>query len=248
MNFLKDINFSKDIINIFTINLRTLENYLPKLLTYLSDKEKIQAKTFLLKKLKDHYIASHGLLRILLGKYLSCSPSQVEYTYNEFQKPLCKNNQNLYFNMSHSHEYACYAFCLNYPIGIDIEYLNPKIEVNNLLPVSTTQAESFIFNTLKENDKFYLFYKMWTTKEAFLKALGLGLSYSLSSIETTILPKEKFKVIQCHGINETEMGKKWTFFPLNFLPGYLGVIAVKKKASYINMINLSSSNFKRISC
>ena len=96
MNFLKNINFSKDIINIFTINLRSLEAYLPKLLTYLSNKEKVQAKAFLLKQLRDRYIASHGFLRILLGKYLSCSPSQVEYFYNEFQKPLCRNNQNLY--------------------------------------------------------------------------------------------------------------------------------------------------------
>ena len=145
--------------------------------------------------------------------------------------------------MSHSREYACYAFCLNHSIGIDIEFLNSKIEINDLLPMITTQAEFFIFDTLKENDKFYLFYKMWTTKEAFLKALGFGLSYSLSSIETTILPREKFKVTQCHDINETEIDREWTFFPLNFLSHYLGAVAVKKKASHINMINLDALKF-----
>ena len=243
MNFLEKIDISKDIINVFTIDLRVLETYLPKLITYLSDEEKIQAHNFLFEYLKSRYIASHGFLRILLGKYLSCSPSQVEYTYTEFQKPLCKNNPNLHFNMSHSHEYACYAFSFNHEVGIDIEFMNPKIETNDLLSIVTTPEEMFIFDKLDQNDKFYAFYKTWTIKEAFLKALGIGLSHSLSNIETTILPRERFGVIRCDDIPEKELAKEWTFSPIISLSNYLGAIAVKKKEAHINMISLDSLKF-----
>ncbi len=243
MNVLEKITFSEDAVEVFTINLKKLYPYLPKFTMYLSEKEKFQANGFLLEHLKNNYVASHGLLRILLGNFLSCSPSEVEYTYNEFQKPLCNTDQNLYFNMSHSHEYACYAFSFDHEVGIDIEFMESKIGINELLPMITTQEEFFIFDQLKENDKFYLFYKTWTTKEAFLKALGFGLSYSLSSIETAVLPREKFKVLQCHGINEKEMDKKWTFFPINLIPDYLGAVAVKKNNAYINMTSLDSLDF-----
>ena len=159
------------------------------------------------------------------------------------QKPLCKNNPNLYFNMSHSHEYACYAFSFNHQVGIDIEFMNTKIEVEDLLSIVTTPEEMFIFDRLDQDDKFYTFYKAWTLKEAFLKALGIGLSHSLSNIETTILPRERVGVIRCDDIHEKELAKEWTFSPIISLSNYLGAIAVKKKRAHINMISLDSLKF-----
>lgn len=243
MNILKKITFSKDAIEVFAVNLKNLDPYLPKLITYLSEKEKNQANEFRFEHLKSNYVSSHGVLRILLGNFLSCDPSEVEYTYNEFQKPLCKNNQNLYFNMSHSHEYAYYAFSFDHEIGIDIEFIESKIEINDLLPMITTQEEFFIFDQLKEKEKFYFFYKTWTLKEAFLKALGFGLSYSLSSIETAVLPREKLKVLRCYGMSEKEMDKEWTFSSIDLIPDYQGAIAVKKTRAHINMTSLDLSHF-----
>ncbi len=243
MNFLKQITRSKDIINVFSVDLTKLNPYLPKLINYLSHEEKSQANNFLFEHLKNRYVASHGLLRVLLGKYLSFSPSQVEYTYNEFQKPLCKQDPNLYFNMSHSNEYACYAFSFNHQVGIDIEFMDTKIEVEDLLPIIATLNESFIFKSLDKKEKFYSFYKIWTIKEAFLKALGLGLSHPLSNIETTILPRERFEVIRCNDMSEKELSKEWSFSPIGSLPGYLGVVAIQRAEAQINTILLDSVNF-----
>ncbi|MBS0184840.1 MAG: 4'-phosphopantetheinyl transferase superfamily protein [Proteobacteria bacterium] len=231
----------------FTINLKKLDSYLPKLLMYLSEKEKIQADKFQFEHLKSSYVASHGLLRILIGNYLSCSPSQVEYTHNEFQKPLCKNNQNLYFNMSHSHEYACYAFSFGHEVGVDIEFMDSTIGIDDLLPLITTQEELLIFNTFNKKDKSYLFYKTWTIKEAFVKALGFGLSCPLSNIDTTILPRKKFEVVRYNTIRKKEIDKEWTFSSIDLIPDYLGAVAVKKNNSYINMRSLDSLDFSKLS-
>lgn len=238
MNRFEKIVFSKNNTNIVIVNLKNIKSYSSKLIMYLSPKERFQANKLIFKHLRNNYIVSHGILRILLGKYLCCSPSQVEYLYNDYQKPLCKNDQSIYFNISHSHEYACYAFCLNRPIGIDIEFIDNKISMSNLLPIIATQQEFFIFDKLEEYDKIYSFYKIWTTKEAFLKALGFGLSFPLSNIETTILPKAKFEVIRCHNMSKKEIYEEWTFSSINFLSGYLGTIAVKKKNAHINIISL----------
>ena len=93
MQFIKGIICSKNLVNVVVINLDTLEMYLSDFMTYLSDEEKIQASKFSFDHLKKHYILSHGLLRALLGIYLSVPPSKVGYTYNEFGKPLPMDTQ-----------------------------------------------------------------------------------------------------------------------------------------------------------
>ncbi|MBS0185565.1 MAG: 4'-phosphopantetheinyl transferase superfamily protein [Proteobacteria bacterium] len=231
--------FSSDNVTIFILNLKDLRVCVPLLTMYLSDAEKEKAKKFLFDYLKEDYLISHGILRILLSQYLSCAPFDVQYVYNDFQKPFCKNNPKLHFNISHSKDVICYAFSYDHEIGIDIEFMDNKIPIKNLCSLIASQKELKIYNKVNK-DKVYLFYKLWTLKEAFLKALGTGLSRSPSNIETTILPKEIFKVIQMRD-SEEEIKKNWTFCPLHTLPNYLGAVAVRKKNAFVNIINLTSS-------
>ncbi|WP_032112353.1 4'-phosphopantetheinyl transferase family protein [Candidatus Paracaedibacter symbiosus] len=230
---------SENVINVISINLDKFEKYISTFSSYLSSEEKERADKFVFAHLKKRYIISHGFLRILIGKYLSLPPSEVDYAYNEFLKPLSKQNADLYFSMSHSHNVACYAFSFHHNIGIDIEYKNNDLEVKDLGPAIMTHNESLVFEKLNKIDKLQLFYKTWTIKEAFLKALGVGLSYPLSRIETTILPKDEFKVVKLYDIKE-EL-EEWSFFSITSLPCYLGAVAIRKKETKINFINIRPS-------
>lgn len=241
MRFYKKIIFPTDETNALFVSLSELETYLSILFSYLSCEEKTRVSKFLCEPLKRRYIISHGFLRFLLGECLSIFPSKVEYSYNKFQKPLCKQDPNLYFNMSHSNNYVCYVFSFNYKVGIDIEFINNIFKIEDLLPSIAAPEEALAFDKLHEADKAYLFYKMWTIKEAFLKALGIGLSYPLSDIETTILPREKFKILTFDGSKKVQ--NEWTFMPIKFIPGYLGTVTVEKENEKINFHTLTSLCF-----
>ena len=93
---------------------------------------------------------------------------------NENKKPL---SNDIYFNISHSHDYVILAISNKYNIGIDIELKNDKRE---------DRLKNFICNKeeldfIKENDDFY---KIWTSKESLLKCVGTGLVNDLKKVNS----------------------------------------------------------------
>lgn len=136
---------------------------------------------------------------------------------------------------------SCLDFSYSYRAGIDIEFIKNIPKIESLFSSIASVQEMLIFEKQNEIDKIYFFYKTWTIKEAFLKALGVGLTYPLSDVETTIIPKERFKVLKFDANKEPLTG--WTFMPIKFIPDYLGTVAVEKKNEKINFHTFSSLFF-----
>jgi 4'-phosphopantetheinyl transferase len=242
MHLFNKIIFSGKEALLVIINLKKMKDHVSKLFDSLSHEEKTIANNFLFDHLKKRYTISRGVLRFLLGKFLALPAEKVEFDYNEFKKPLSAQNPNLYFNVSHSQDISCYGFFMNNPIGVDIEFMDDKIELDSILPFITSPAEALIFNNISVKGKVFLFYKMWTIKEAYLKALGIGLTLPLTNIETTILPKEKFEVIKDLNTCEEEAASDWTFLPINSIHGYLGSVVIKKPNVSLHIITLDPSH------
>lgn len=241
MNFNKKNIFSYNETDVFLFTIQELDPYFLTLFSYLSYEEKIRMNRLLHESLKRKYVISHGFLRLLLGKYLALFPSNVQYNYNEFKKPFCSQDPNLYFNMSHANNYIAYVFSHSYKAGIDIEFIKNIPKIESLFSSIASPQEVLIFEKQNEIDKIYFFYKTWTIKEAFLKALGIGLTYPLSDIETTIIPKERFKILKFDENKEILTG--WTFMPIKYISDYLGTVAVEKKNEKINFHTFSSLFF-----
>jgi len=116
----------------------------------------------------------------MLGRYLKLRPSDVVFAYGERGKPGLAGS-NLCFNYSASGSVAVMAFCIGTDIGIDVEevrtidqpldiasrYFHP-LEVRELAATSATERD-------------VAFLRLWTCKEAVVKAAGLGLSMPLDS-------------------------------------------------------------------
>ena len=113
---------------------------------------------------------------------------------NENKKPL---SNDIYFNISHSHDYVILAISNKYNIGIDIELKNDKRE---------DRLKNFICNKeeldfIKENDDFY---KIWTSKESLLKCVGTGLVNDLKKVNSLPIDGMKEyeeKIYYSHYIN-----------------------------------------------
>ncbi len=91
--------------------------------------------------------------------------------------------QALQFNISHSHELALCAVSARREVGIDLEYLRPLSEAVPLAKRFFSTGEHALIQALPVEEQAYVFFRLWTAKEAYLKATGKGLSHPLDQVE-----------------------------------------------------------------
>jgi 4'-phosphopantetheinyl transferase len=127
---------------------------------------------------KDRLIAftSHLLQKYYLLLITNCEKDKLVLAYSDYHKPYIlypkqiANNFN--FNISHTYNQvilAVYAGADDYLIGVDIEKIDNTINVNELSPTVFSDTECKLINGLTNN-----FFKLWTKKEALIKAIGFG--------------------------------------------------------------------------
>lgn len=129
-----------------------------------------------------------GLLRDLIGRYLQVAPADIEFVYAEHGKPSIKDETDLHFNLSHSQEMAVFAFSLRRELGVDIEHMRVKMDLPGLIRHVASIGEQTELKGLPEFDQQEAFYRLWTRKEAFIKAVGRGLGMGLRSIHIGTAP------------------------------------------------------------
>jgi 4'-phosphopantetheinyl transferase len=89
----------------------------------------------------------------------------------------------LHFNMSHSHELALCAVSTRREVGIDLEYLRPMPEAVQLAKRFFSRAEHALIQAVPVEEQVPVFFRLWTAKEAYLKATGKGLGHPLDQVE-----------------------------------------------------------------
>lgn len=156
-------------------------------LAYILSKDEIaKANKYRFPQHRCRFIAARGILRQLLGQYLQISPSSIEFQYGDRGKPYLSKSifsSSLEFNISHSQGYALYGFSLNHAIGVDLEYLRPMKDAAQIAQRFFSPQEFEFVNCLSGKQQQRVFFKLWTAKEAYLKATGTGLAGSLASID-----------------------------------------------------------------
>jgi 4'-phosphopantetheinyl transferase len=147
---------------------------------------------------------SQLLLRYCLSEELGINAGDLILEFNAFGKPFISNYPNCFFNLSHSGD--CIVLALSdCEVGIDIEQ-EKEIDLSHVNHFFS-KDETRYFHKINEDEKVSTFFKIWTLKECYLKALGTGLSKSLDSF--SIMPgKCEIKVIE----SEKKMKKQhWRF-------------------------------------
>lgn len=193
----------------------------------LTSEEKTRALRFHFAKDKNHFIAARSLLRILLSQYLNKDPQAIEFYYNQYGKPFLSDNFNLKFNISHSHNAALFAFVEYHEIGIDIESSTRQVEIDEIAQRFFSKPEYQLLKSLKGDNKRKAFFNGWVRKEAFLKALGQGLSYSLAKVEFTLLPEQPAKFLAIHDSEQNI--NDWLVHELYPTEDYAAALVVKGK-------------------
>lgn len=154
-----------------------------ELIHAINSEEEQRAARFIKPQSGLHYRCIRGQLRKLLGAYLTVQASEVEFEYAEYGKPGLKNKSELKFNLSHSRDMAVFAFCLEKEIGVDIEFMREQKNLPGMIRHVGSPMEQDELNELQGPVAYDAFYRLWTRKEAFIKAVGRGLGMGLRAID-----------------------------------------------------------------
>jgi len=169
---------------------------------------------------RQHFIIRRGLLRQMLGDYLGIEPGSLRFRSGPFGKPELAEMPCTYtphFNVSHSHELALFAFARDHEVGVDIEYVRPVAEAEQIAGRYFSVQERDTLRDLPPDWMYEQFFIYWTRLEAYLKASGMGLAgaenQGLLSPENTAWPL---------------YGPIYSMQPA---PGYVAALAVQAKAA-----------------
>ncbi|HMS34190.1 MAG TPA: 4'-phosphopantetheinyl transferase superfamily protein [Ignavibacteria bacterium] len=220
------MTISENEIHIYRFSLESTSDQIKESETVLSPDELWKAYQYKFEKDKFHYISGRALLRKLLAKYLDQAPGNITFSYSEKGKPFINGN-NIKFNLAHSGGKAVFAFTNNSEVGIDIEFMRELSDALQIAKRFFSDGEVKEFSEIIDCDIRTAFFNCWTRKEAFIKALGEGLSYPLNDFSVTLKPGEKPEVKWIKG-KDAEV-KKWSLFNIEVDEKYVSSLAVKAK-------------------
>lgn len=201
---------------------------LQRLASLLSPDEQARAERFYFERDRKRFIAGRGLLRTILGSYLGMEPSRVEFCYGSYGKPALKTTfygRVLQFSLSHSNGLALYTVSWNRRVGVDVEYIRPVCEADRIAERFFSADETAVIRSLPVERRLEAFFNAWTRKEAYLKAIGDGLTRPLTQIEVSLAPGEPARLVSVRG--DRWEATRWRLEALKVASGYLTALAVE---------------------
>lgn len=207
----------------------------------LSEKEQLRFERYRPLTKKAEFIASRLLLRHLLKTYTECDISQIEAIPDDMGRPFWIENGekiDLFFSLSHTKNMICCALSHNKEIGCDIESLQPRKYQEKLTEQVFSKKEQAFYKELPTATRSEFFYRSWTLKESFIKALGQGLRIPLTSLSFTYRATDHEVFI----VSPKHLGNNWTTVSYGFqsslpVPGYALGIATPTPSATINILD-----------
>lgn len=202
-NRVENLEISSEEIHVWYVSLHEAEERVDDLARLLSQAERERADRFRSLADRRRFIISRGLLRSLLAEYVGERAQNLLFRYGTYGKPFLPNNinnRNIHFNVSHSKKYILYAITRSREVGVDLEYVNPAFDFVSVVERYYSAAERLAFFALPEEKRTRAFFKSWTCKEAFIKAMGEGLLRTLPTFEVTLDPDQPSRLMRISGI------------------------------------------------
>lgn len=214
-------------IALYLLDLKELAAAEAKWAELLSADEQQRAARFHFARDRQHYCATRALLRSLLGAYLGASPRELIFEYSDKGKPTLtsRHDSGLAFNVSHSGDLAMLGFAVRDKIGIDIEKIRNDFDTTAIAQRFFSAAEQDQLSCLPASQQHEAFFHCWTRKEAFIKALGEGLSHPLDQFDVSLDPLGRVSLSTRPDPNEAE---RWWLQSVDAGSGYAAAFAVSK--------------------
>ena len=212
-------------------------SFSPGLSGYLAvlDKDELAtAKRFKFPEIRERYIISHGILRQLLAERVNESPADLRIDKAEFGKPFLPDHPELSFNMSHSGDILAIAISSQCQLGIDIECYKARDTWEGLVKKCFASEETVFWYSLDNTERSRAFYQFWVKKEAFVKAVGKGITLGLN--QCVVNPDDLSSFLRVP--EPAGLADKWQIYPLGLSENEFGAVVSDLKNVIPRLIKL----------
>jgi 4'-phosphopantetheinyl transferase len=215
-------------VHVWRLELDQPESVLTEFRQTLEADELERASRFHFEKHRRHFVAGRGGLRYVLSRYLDVKPKEFRFSYGLFGKPALVG-EGLRFNMSHSHDVAFFAVAADRELGVDVEHIRADFATEDIARRFFSRLEVAAFNALRQEEQVAAFFRCWTRKEAYIKAIGRGLSEPLDAFDVTLAPREAAALLRAEGQDVS----RWEMFDIDAGEGYAAALLVEVPVSMI---------------
>lgn len=217
-------------VHVWRIGLEQQDDLLERFRGTLEPEELDRASRFRFERLQRHFVVSRGFLRNVLARYMEVRPQDLRFVYNDYGKPSLAGQQSLRFNMSHSHEVALVAVARDAALGVDVEYIRADFASEEIAKRFFSRREVETLTSLPREEIVAAFFRCWTRKEAYIKAIGKGLSQQLDRFDVTLAPYEPAALLQA----DAEDTSSWSLSDIDVGSDYASALAVEGTPSVIS--------------
>jgi len=227
-------------VHLWLLPLDLAQHPFDQLASTLNREERDRAARFRFSQDRRRFEAGRGLLRHVLGGYVASPPAGIRFVYGPQGKPAIAGEggpTRVEFNLSHSGEWALLGVTRGRAIGVDIEAVRRIPELEDLANRNFAPAELNHVLRLPPGRRTEGFYTCWTRKEAFVKAMGGGLSVALTRFVVSIDPLAPAEIRSIDGSTQAAAG--WSLFGFRPLAGYAAAAAVHGRDLALRMLCLT---------
>lgn len=214
-----------DEVHIWRIALDVPAENLARLRRSLSEDECDRADRFYFEIDRSRYVVAHSALRNLLAQYLGVSAYRDRFSEGPNGKPALAPGASLRFNLSHSKGLALIALATGREVGVDIEAIDERVEIDGVAERFFSPEECRGLRTLPSDHQVAAFFHVWSQKEAYLKARGDGVAFGLDHFDVTPDPARPAGLLA----DRREPGATggWTLLAIDPGDGFRGAVAVE---------------------
>ncbi len=220
-------------VYIWHVDLERPPHEVEALRQLLSKDERERASRMRAPGLESRFIVCRATLRKVLARRLGCLPEAIRFVYSAAGKPELADAewQRIYFNLTHSREAAKIALCEGHPIGIDLEHIRPDFAITAIAERFFSTAERAALRHIPEAEMALAFFRCWTRKEAFVKAIGTGIGFPLDEFDVSIEAGSQDALLAVRG--HSGAAGQWSVRDVAAEPGFVAAIAMDRMCGNI---------------
>lgn len=176
-------------------------------------------------------------MREILGRYAGFAAKDLRFSYGSKGKPELAGGpkeSGIKFNLSHSSELALLAVTQGLTVGVDIEWLKPDFATDDIAERFFSAIEVQTLQSLPASQRAEAFFSCWTRKEAYIKALGDGLSVPLESFAVAFAPGVPAALL--HVKVDSQEVERWSMYNIEVNEGYKAAMVVEGKNHRLKQI------------
>jgi len=235
---------SSDLLSVWWAALPDFEPGPHPLEWRLPSDEQQRAARFRVVVARQRFVLGRVMLREILGRQLEADPTGISLTEGERGKPFLAapaGISRIYFNLSHSGDVVTLAVAPT-EVGVDVESLRQVTNAERLARRFFSPAEHKLVCELDGPDRDHAFLRIWTQKEAYLKATGLGVGMAVREVETEPDPANPPRLDAIAG-DRDEAGR-WTLLEAE-VPGAVCTVAVAGPKPNLEVYRFTPADLER---